>query len=221
LLRCLLSSLLNLSSLNIDFALSSSKNSNASVYNNSDNSVNIFVSGYCHTEYIKSNINHPELLNYKLSDNKYVVDYNHIVEFYKDIGLNNNIYVDYFNIDSSDLSRYYYNMIKDYNIIFFHTQSSGRKINLNRIVNQYINDDKKIIICANENIYPNDHNFYEIANKFIYLKIIYYIDIIKNATEIYCIDSSFSCIVFPLNLGKKLNANIVIKISRDDMSGEY
>jgi hypothetical protein len=188
---------------------------------NSDNSVNIFVSGYCHTNHIKSNINHPELLNYKLTDNRYIVNYDHIVSFYEVIGLNNNIYVDYFDIDSSELSVYYYNMIKDYDIIFFHTQSSGRKINLNRIVNQYINDDKKIIICANENIYPNNHNFYEIANKFINLKIIYYIDIIKNATEIYCIDSCFSCIVLPLNLGKKLNANIVKIISRDDMSGEY
>ena len=183
---------------------------------NLDKRINIFVSGFCHTSYLKSNITHPELLNYKLTDNKYVVNYDHIKSFYNDIGLNTNIYVDYFDIESSELSKYYYNIIKDYDIIFFHTQSSGRKINLNRIINQYINDNEKIIICANENIYPINHNFYEIANKFINLKIIYYIDIIKNATEIYCIDSCFSCIVLPLNIDKKLNANIVKIISRDD-----
>jgi len=188
---------------------------------NSDNSINIFVSGYCHTHHIKSNINHPELLNYKLTNDKYIVNYDHIKSFYNDIGLNTNIYVDYFDIKSSELSKYYYNMIKNYEIIFFHTQSSGRKINLNRIINQYINDNEKIIICANENIYPNNHDFYEIANEFINLKIIYYIDIIKNATEIYCIDSCISCIVLPLDNGKKLNANIVKIISRDDISGEY
>lgn len=188
---------------------------------NSDNSINIFVSGFCHKKRIKSNINHPELLNYQLTDNKYIVKYEHIISFYEDIGLNNNIYVDYFDIESSELSKYYFNMIKDYDIIFIHTQSSGRKINLNTIINEYINDDKKIIICANENIYPNNHYFYEIANQFINLKIIYYIDIIKNAREIYCIDSCFSCIVLPLDIGKKLNANLVKIISRDDTSGEY
>jgi hypothetical protein len=183
---------------------------------NLDSTTNIFISGFCHTNYLKSNINHPELINYKLTDNKYIVNYDHIISFYQDIGLNTNMYVDYFDIESSELSKNCYNMIKDYDIIFFHTQSSGRKINLNNIVNQYINDDKKIIICANENIYPNNHNFYEIANKFINLEIIYYIDIIKNAKEIYCIDSCFSCIVLPLNIGKKLNANIVKIISRDN-----
>jgi hypothetical protein len=183
---------------------------------NLDSTINIFISGFCHTNYLKSNINHPELINYKLTDSKYIVNYDHIISFYQDIGLNTNIYIDYFDIDSSELSKNCYNIIKDYDIIFFHTQSSGRKINLNIIVNQYINDDKKIIICANENIYPNNHNFYEIANKFINLKIINYIDIIKNATEIYCIDSCFSCIVFPLDTGNKLNANIVKIICRDD-----
>jgi hypothetical protein len=188
---------------------------------NLDNTINIFISGSCHTSYLKSNINHPELLNYKLTDDNYVVNYDHIKSFYNDIGLNTNIYVDYFDIESSELSKDCYNIIKNYDIIFFHTQSSNRKINLNNIVNQYINDDKKIIICVNENIYPVNHIFYEIANKFINLKIINYIDIIKNALEIYCIDSCFSCIVFPLNLGKKLNANIVKIICRDDCSGEY
>lgn len=186
---------------------------------NLDNSINIFISGFFHTSYLKSNINHPELLNYKLTNNKYVINYNNIISFYEDIGLNTNIYIDYFDIESSELSKYYYNMIKDYDIIFFHTKSSDRKINLNRIINQYINDDKIIIICANENIYPNNHNFFEIANKFINLNIIYYIDIIKNAKEIYCIDSCFSCIVLPLDTGKKLNANIVKIINRDDLSG--
>ena len=187
---------------------------------NLDNTINIFISGYCNTSYLKSNIIHPELINYKLTDDKYVVNYEHIKSFYNDIGLNTNIYVDYFDIESSELSKNYYNMIKNYEIIFFHTQSSGRKINLSSIINQYINDDKKIIICANENVYPVNHNFYEIANKFINLKIINYIDIIKNAKEIYCIDSCFSCIVLPLDTGKKLNANIVKIIGRDDWSGE-
>jgi hypothetical protein len=186
-----------------------------------DNTINIFISGFCHTSYLKSNINHPELLNYKLTENKYVVNYNHIISFYEDIGLNTNIYFDYFDIDSSELSKYYFNLIKDYEIIFFHTQSSGKKINLNKIINQNINDDKKIIICANENIYPNNHIFFEIANKFINLRIIYYIDIIKNAKEIYCIDSCISCIILPLHTVKKLNANIVKIINRDDCSGEY
>ena len=182
---------------------------------NSDNNVNIFISGFCHTCYLKSNINHPELLNYTLSNHKYLNNYEHINTFYKDIGLNSNIYFDYFDIISTKLSQHYYNMIKDYNVIFFHTQASNRKINLDHIINQNINDEKTIIICANENIYPNNHHFYTKVNQFINLKIVYYIDIIKNAEEIYCIDSCFSCIVIPLETTKRLKAHTVNIINRD------
>lgn len=182
---------------------------------NLDNTTNIFISGGCHTCYLKSNINHPELLNYKLSNNKYSINYEHINAFYKDIGLNTNIYFDYFDIVSTDLSRHYYNIIKEFNIIFFHTQASNRKINLDNIVNEYINDEKTMVICANENIYPNNHKFFTIANQFINLKIVYYVDIIKNAKEIYCIDSCFSCIIIPLETTKRLKANIVKIINRD------
>ena len=52
-----------------------------------DNTINIFISGFCHTCYLKSNINHPELLNYTVSENKYSISYDHINAFYQDIGL--------------------------------------------------------------------------------------------------------------------------------------
>lgn len=69
----------------------------------------------------------------------------------------------------------------------------------------YINDNKYIIICANENVYNENQTYFEIANKFVNIPIQNYIDIIKNACEIFVIDSCFSCIVHPLSVLNKLN----------------
>lgn len=165
----------------------------------------ILVSGNCITSYLKSHITHPELLKYQRNNSKYRINYNHIIEFYNDIGLDTSIYVDYFNIESSKISKTYYDGINNYKIIFLHTLGSNRKINVTDNINRFKNRDEYIIICANENVYNTDNSKYTVAEKYVNLKIAYYIDIIKNAEIIHVIDSCFSCIVYPLLLSKKIN----------------
>jgi hypothetical protein len=98
-----------------------------------------------------------------------------------------------------------YEKIKHLNIVFCHTQSSTKTISLPENIKKYVYDDKYIIICANENAYNKNHSHFEIANKFINIPIAEYIDVIKNACEIFIIDSCFSCIVHPLSELNKLN----------------
>ena len=173
----------------------------------------IFISGFCHTFYLNSRISHPDLLKYKQNDNNYTIKWSHIRSFYYDIGLDLSIYYNYFNIDSSDESKQYFEYIKNYNIIFLHTKSSIKEISLENIINKYINLNDTIIICANKNIYNKNDNKnntkYELANKYVNILVADYIDIISNALEIHAIDSCFACIIHPLNITKKLTAKVV------------
>jgi hypothetical protein len=176
-----------------------------------DENINIFICG-CHKSYINSFITNIELLNYKKSNKNYTINYNFIENFYNDINLDLSIYYEYFDIESSDTSKKYYEDIKNYDIIFMHTKSSNSEILLDDIVNKYININSSIIICANKNFYKKDNLKYNIAEKYINILIAYYIDIIKNSISIYVVDSCFSCIVYPLlktNRLKTSNVNII------------
>ena len=170
---------------------------------NKDN-FDIFISGHCNTPYFKSHITNTALLKYK-KNNKYEIKYSHILNFYNNIGLDSSIYIDYFNIDSSEISKKYYETIKHYKIVFLHTKSSNGEINLNYIINKYIDKEDYIVICANKNVYNSDDIKYKLASDYVNIKIAYYIEIIKNASVIHVVDSCFSCIIYPLLLGKKIN----------------
>ena len=177
------------------------------VYNNEY--TDIFICGPRNKDYLTSKINNPAILNYS-KNNKYdllegQVDLNHVKIFYQDMNLDLSIYYDYFDIHSTEKSIALYEKIKDINIIFCHTQSSTKTISLPENIKTYINDNKYIIICANENIYNKNHAHFEIANKFINIPVQEYIDVIKNACEIFLIDSCFSCIVHPLSVSNKLD----------------
>ena len=165
----------------------------------------IFVSG-CHKEYIKKRITHPDLLNYKQNDKNYKIEFNHISDFYYDIGLDLSIYNDYFDIESSEESIRYYNEIKNKKIIFIHSKASNHEVNYDYVYEKYKNNKKYIIICVNKNMYNENDEYYSIANKYVNIYLAWYIDIIKNAELYYVIDSCFSCILLPL-----INTNRILK----------
>jgi len=180
------------------------------IINNVNKLINdIFICGHCHTAHLSSHITNVNILNH--NKNNINIKYNHIFNFYNGIGLDTNIYVNYFNIESTPTSIDYYNKINKYKIIFMHTQGSNRSINTSNINNLFINNSEYIIICSNKNMYNTDNIHYELANTYVNLPITYYIDIIKKSIEIHVIDSCFSCIVYPLQLSGVLN-NTVIKI---------
>jgi hypothetical protein len=179
------------------------------ISNIDQNTNDIYICGSCHTSYLSSKITNITILNYK--QNNINIKYNHIFDFYNGIGLDTSIYIKYFDIPSTTISKDYYYKIKKYNIIFIHTQGSNRSINISDIIELFINNFNYIIICPNKNIYTNEHIYYNLSNTYINLPIAYYIDIIKNSNEIHVIDSCFSCIVYPLQLAGLLN-NSLIKI---------
>ena len=156
----------------------------------------IFPSG-CHQGYIKKRITHPDLLNYKQNDKHYTIEFSHIRNFYYDIGLDLSIYYEYFDIISSDMSKKYYDEIKEYKIIFVHSKSSNREVNYDHVYETYKDNKEYLIVCANKNMYKKDDPHYAIADKYVNLYVAWYIDIIKHADLFYLVDSCFSCIALP------------------------
>jgi hypothetical protein len=175
------------------------------------NKNDVFISGY-HKTYLSSHITSEALLNYTKA-NKYNLKYDFIREFYNDILLDTCIYVHYFDIKTEESLSLYLD-IADYKIIFLHTQASNKTIDLNNIIEIFINKENYIVICPNKNIYNKTDLYYELANKYVMLKVADYIDIIKNAEEIHVIDSCFACMVYPLLLAKKLSSSKTIIYDR-------
>jgi hypothetical protein len=157
----------------------------------------IFPSG-CHRLYIQKRITHPDLLNYKQNDKHYTIEFSHIRNFYYDIGLDLSIYYEYFEINSSDMSKKYYDDIKEHKIIFVHSKSSNREVNYDHVYETYKDNQEYLIVCANKNMYKKDDPYYAIADKYVNIYVAWYIDIMNNAELLYLVDSCFSCIVLPL-----------------------
>lgn len=177
------------------------------ILNNIDDDDDIFVSGNCHKFKFKNKIRNHLLNNYKVDNSSYKFRYNFIVNFYSDINLDFNIYYDYFKLNENQKSIDLYNNVKKYNIVFIHTKSSNKEIQLN--LDEYINDDKYLVICANKNTYEKNNFKYNLVDEFVNIPIIEYSSIILNAKVIKVIDSCFSCIILPL-IKKLSNTDIEI-----------
>jgi len=196
----------------------------APIYQQSD--MDILVSGYCFTPFFERKITNTKLLNHiKAKHCRIQSRFDFIRIFYEDIGLDLSIFYNYFNIDSSVSSRYLYENIKNYNIIFMHTQCSGDAGNetcrhiFNGIISKYTTSDLStdyLVICSDHNVYPLTHQYYILVNQYVNLPVAYYIDIIREAKNIYVIDSCFSTIVLPLMNTGRLKTNECQIFHRED-----
>lgn len=122
------------------------------------------------------------------------------------------IYYEYFDIPSTDTE---FPSLQTYpNIIFVHTKSSKGEITIDLDIDQLLNNNDTIVICANKNMYPENHPKYELASKYVDAPITSYADVIKNASEIHIVDSCFSCIVYPLEQTNRLKATKIVIYDR-------
>ena len=187
----------------------------------SENTSNdIFIAGFVHKNRLKlQRVTNQKFLQYKPDDKHYIVKWAHIRDFYHDIGLDLSVYYEYFHILSPSIPSIpsIHDPIEKHNIVFAHTKASDNEIQIPNAISKYINDENTIIICANKNVYPNGHSKYELANHYVNIPIVNYIDIIKRATEIHIVDSCFSCIVYPLQQTNRLSATTVTIYDRESI----
>lgn len=167
----------------------------------------IFVCGFAHKHIAQHRrVHNPKILEYIPNDKNYTMkpEWQHITKFYRDARLDLSIYYEYFDIPSPSTDQY----IQQYQTIIFVDTKSSKGIELD----QHLNNDDTIIICANKNMYAETHPKYEAANRYVNQAITSYTDVIKNAAEIHIVaDSCFSSIVYPLQHTNRLKAtNVVI-----------
>lgn len=179
--------------------------------------IDLFACGFVHN--YKNVIRNNFLNNYKTDNNQFkniknysVFKYPFIIDFYTRINLSFDIYKDYFYIPEIDVSKKLYENIKHYKIVFVHTKSSTNEITID--LQQFVDNQEYLIVCCNKNYYDITHPKYEITNSFINLPIINYITIIKNADDIYVIDSCFACIICAYEYGNILKTTNVNILSR-------
>jgi hypothetical protein len=195
-----------------------------------DDENDIFISGPCHKSYLKSKINNKLFLENIILDKKYTIEfdtigkgnYGFIENFYKDINLNLTIFYDYFKLPYLNESVELYNSVSEYNIIFIQLKSScGKCLNITNLLNKYLNDKNTILICNDINLYDNNSESEDIkkkhnlCEKFVFNKIVYLVDTIKNSSEIYIIDSCLSGLLLQFINKNQLKAKIIRIILRN------
>lgn len=187
----------------------------------------IFVCGM-HKRYLNNRITNPLFINRPTIENKYEIDYDTLTEntysfingFYSDIGLNLTHFCEFFNLPSTPTSLDLYNSVKQFYIIFIQLSSSdGKKLNITNLVNKWLDNPNAILICNDTNLYDPVLNKekYDLAQKFVYNKIVYYLDTIINSNEIYIVDSCFTGIILPYVKTGKLKAGNNIRIIQRDL----
>lgn len=119
-------------------------------------------------------------------------------------------------IDSKNL----YECVKGVSYCFLHNTSSiGNVFPVEFAEKQFgISRETTLILNTNENIYPPDHKWYELAQKFIGVRIPFYKDTIENADYILLSDSSIYCLSLHLNLKTE---NAFVLTQKDDYSYFY
>lgn len=124
--------------------------------------------------------------------------------FYMDCNIDYKYFWKYFYIPESVESKELFNKLNT-NYLFIHNiASTGEVFTINYIEKNFnIDRNKILIINPNKNLYNQEHQFYNLAQIFINLPLIYYVDTIINADKLFLTDSSFLCLSLNLSIKTK------------------
>jgi hypothetical protein len=127
----------------------------------------------------------------------YIYEFPH--SFYDDMSLQRKIRTDYFYVptynESIDLLEKVQAVSKEY--IVLHQNSSQKTVDIFSKLNTNLP-----ILDINNNNYPTDHKFYEVASLVVNQPMLIYKCLIESAKEIHCLESSFYCFASHLDVSK-------------------
>lgn len=115
--------------------------------------------------------------------------------FYRDMGFDPEIRHTYFHVPTTSNAEALYQRIKDQPYIFVQQKSSSHTTQL---VTWDI--DSILTIDPNLNVYPEGHEWYELAQAFVDQDFLDYTLVIQHAKEIHTVDSAFYCLASYLPL---------------------
>ena len=143
---------------------------------------------------------------YHVTDKEpYIYDFPY--SFYDDMNIKRDYRASYFNVTSYKESKELYDEIIKVSetYILIHQNSSQKKLDIFGSL-----DTQYLVLDINENHYPKEHKFHDVAELVVNKPMLLYKDIAENAKEIHCLESSFYCFVSHLDL-----SNVEKKICYD------
>lgn len=119
--------------------------------------------------------------------------YDYPFSWYDAVNIDTSIFWDYNYIPKTEINDKVYEIVKDMKYVFIHNTCSGGQVFTTTEMEKKFNIDRNKILFINPcvNIYPKNHKFYNIAEKFLVYKLCDYIKVIENAYYILVADSSF------------------------------
>jgi hypothetical protein len=150
----------------------------------------------------KLNIGHNDKREFKNESDEWPFEF-----YYKRFNLNHNIYHNipqFFKLLKT--SNEHIDLLKNRKYIFYSLLSTDglRHLQIPKILL-----DNNIVICPDFNVYPQNHENYDIADKFVNLKTSEYINIIENCNMIITLDHGFFWLSLLCDLSK-IDIKIVI-----------
>jgi hypothetical protein len=173
-----------------------------------------------HSEIKNATYDKELILGLNKIENKYIYLDKLPLNWYIESELDVNIMWDFFyipnlynNIESNNL----YDLLENKEYVLTNTLS-GTGLIFNPVNEFDILNNPKIFIDININLYPPDHKYHELCNKFINKNILAYTKLIQEANLILLTDSALFCLVLHI---ENIKTNKIILYSRDNRSYEH
>ena len=161
------------------------------VTEHSDPNHNFLINGFKNKMIHDENINIFFTGSYAVEGPKPVKDYP--FSWYDDVNIDTSVFWDYTYIPKTKINDQVYDIVKNMKYVFIHSTCSGGLVFTTTEMEERFNIDRNNILFINPcvNIYPKNHKFYDIAEKFLAYKLCDYIKLIEKAEYIFVADSSF------------------------------
>lgn len=127
---------------------------------------------------------------------------------YDDINLPRSILNEYFSIPDTKKNNDLFELIKNYSYVVINNDTSDYKNIFNidtELKKLNINPNDTIIINTQINYYKKEHKYFNIAEQFVFQKLVDYKKTMSNAFKILISDSSLFCMTIQLNLKSSEN----------------
>ena len=120
--------------------------------------------------------------------------------FYDDMNLPREFQKKYFHIPTLPEANQLYKQFENTPYILIHQQSQNKRIPLWEKLNH--EQPETLLLDLNDNHYPPEHKFYELAQRVLNVPLLHYKTLMENAKEIHMIESSIYCMASHLDLSK-------------------
>ena len=128
---------------------------------------------------------------------------NYPKSYYEDAGVPTEYMSEYFKVNyPENILNIYEDLFRNYSEYrVVHIHGSNARVNPEEW--KHYDPNNMLTINLNKNIYPRDHKYYDICEKFVnFPSIIYYAKLLENATELFLIDSCIHALALLVNINK-------------------